>query len=109
MLFCPGLGGYSNVRHSIMKPICRHCHFLAKELLEENTGRVSVFSLSQQEREKAKTEPEEMVAAHYSLSCHMGVWDEGVSGSPKGRHFTVNVVNRASACFYFSHNTAMHL
>ena len=56
-----------------MKPICRHCHFLAKELLEENTGRVSVFSLSQQEREKAKTEPEEMVAAHYSLICHMGV------------------------------------
>ena len=90
-----------------MKPICRRCHFLCKEHREENTGRVLAFSLSQQEREKAESAPQEMIATYYSLNCHMGVWDEGVSGSTQDRNSTVNLVPRASACFFFPYHPAM--
>jgi len=90
-----------------MKPICRHCHFLAKESREENTGRVHAFSLNKQEREKAALAPQEMVATHYSLNCHMGVWDEGVSGSTDERNSIINLVPRASGCFFFPYHPAM--
>lgn len=90
-----------------MKPICRHCHFLAKEYREENTGRVLKFSLTKPERENATLSPEEVVAAHYSLNCHMGVWDEGVSGSKQEKNSVINVTPRASSCFFFPYHPAM--
>lgn len=90
-----------------MKPICRHCHFLAKEYREENTGRVLKFSLTKLERENAALSPQEVVAAHYSLNCHMGVWDEGVSGSKQERNSVINVTPRASSCFFFPYHPAM--
>jgi hypothetical protein len=90
-----------------MQPVCRNCHFLSKEHREENTGRVLVFSLSAQEREKATTAPQEMVAPYYSLNCHLGVWDEGISGQTQERNSTVNLVPRASGCFFFPYRPAM--
>lgn len=90
-----------------MKPICRHCHFLAKEYREENTGHVLKFSLTQPERENAALSPQEVVAAHYSLNCHMGIWDEGVSGSKQERNSVINVTPRASSCFFFPYHPAM--
>ena len=69
-----------------MKAICRHCHFLAKETREEKTGHPITFSLNKQEREKAALASIEIVPTYYSLNCHMGVWDEGVSGSKEERN-----------------------
>lgn len=89
-----------------MKPICRQCHFLTKEYCEENTGRIRRFSLNEQEREKAKLTPEEIIATHYSLKCYMGVWDEGISGSAQERYSIVNQP-RTSDCFFFPHHPAM--
>ena len=89
-----------------MKPICRHCHFLSKEH-REDTGRALAFSLSEQEREKAALAPREVVAMHYSLNCHMGVWDEGVSGSIEERNSIINLTSRASGCFFFPYHPAM--
>lgn len=90
-----------------MKPICRHCHFLAKEYREENTGRALAFSLNKQEREKAALASNEIVATYYSLNCHMGVWVEGVSGSTEERNAIINLVPRASGCFFFPYHAAM--
>jgi hypothetical protein len=90
-----------------MEPICRHCHFLTKEHREENTGRVLVFPLNKQEREKAALSPHEIVADYYSLNCHMGVWDEGVSGSIDERNTVINLTPRASSCFFFPYHPAM--
>lgn len=90
-----------------MKPICRHCHFLAKAYREENTGRSLVFSLNKQEREKAALASNEIVATYYSLNCHMGVWDEGVSSSTEERNAIINLVPRASGCFFFPYHAAM--
>lgn len=90
-----------------MKPICRHCHFLAKEYQEENTGRALTFSLNKQEREKAALASNEIVATYYSLNCHMGIWDEGVSGSTEERNAIINLVPRASSCFFFPYHAAM--
>ena len=44
---------------------------------------------------------------YYSLKCYMGVWDEGVPGSPKDRNSKVNLVDRKSECFFFPYNPAM--
>lgn len=90
-----------------MRPICRNCHFLAKDHREENTGRVHTFSLSHKEREGADSAPEKLVPEYYSLKCHMGVWDEGASGSVQDRNSTLNLVDRESACFFMPHNPAM--
>lgn len=90
-----------------MKSICRHCHFLAKEYRDENTGRVLTSPLNKQEREKAALASNEMVATYHSLNCHMGVWDEGVSGSTEERNATINLVPRASSCFFFPYHAAM--
>lgn len=90
-----------------MKPICRNCHFLSKEHQEENTGRVLVFTLNAQEREKAANAPQEMIAPHYSLKCHLGVWDESISGQTQERASKVNRVPRGSSCFFFPYHPAM--
>lgn len=90
-----------------MKSICRHCHFLSQEHREENTGRAIVFSLNKQERDKAALAPHEAVANYYSLNCHMGVWDEGVSGTIEERNILINVTLRTSNCFFFPYHPAM--
>lgn len=90
-----------------MRPICRHCHFLAKETREENTGRILAFTLNKQERENAALTSNEMVATYYSLNCHMGVWDEGISGSIEERNEIINLVPRASGCFFFPYHASM--
>lgn len=90
-----------------IKPICRHCHFLSKELRDRNNGAVIVFSLSSQERENAATSPNEVTADYYSLNCRMGVWDEGVSGSKDERNALINLMPRDSRCFFFPYNPAM--
>jgi hypothetical protein len=89
-----------------MKPNCRNCHFLSKEH-RDNSGQVFVFSLTQQERDKVAITPDEVVATYYSLNCHMGVWDEGVSGTVQDRNSTVNLTQRDSNCFFFPYHPAM--
>lgn len=90
-----------------MKTICRNCHFLAKEYREENTGRPLSFSLSESERELVRSDPNNAVKDRYSLKCHVGVWDEGVSQLPGGRDRTLNVTVRKESCFFFPYNPAM--
>lgn len=90
-----------------MRCICRNCHFLSKEHRVEGSGQIFKFSLSQAEREKAKTSPLEIIPSHYSLNCIMGVWDEAVSGSIQDRESTLNKILRDSACFFFPHRPAM--
>lgn len=90
-----------------MKAICRNCHFLAKEYREENTGRPLSFSLNESERELVQSDPASAVKDHYSLKCHLGVWDEGVSQSPGGRDVTLNKTHRKNICFFFPYHSAM--
>lgn len=87
-----------------MKAICRNCHFLAKE---ENTGRLLSFSLNESERELVQSNPACAVKDYYSLKCHFGVWDEGVSQSPGGRDITLNKTHRKGSCFFFPYHPAM--
>jgi len=89
-----------------MKKNCRHCHFLAKEHRDE-TGAVHSLSLSENEREKLAKDPENAVPNHYTMNCHMGVWDEGVSGSNKERNDIVNIITRNNSCFFFPYRPAM--
>ena len=90
----------------MMKPICRNCHFLSKET-REVTGHALVFTLTQLEREKVAQTPNEDTFKHYSLNCHMGVWDEGVMGGTKERDATINLTPRALKCFFFPYQPAM--
>ena len=90
-----------------MKPICRNCHFLAKEYREENTGRPLSFSLDGSERSLVQSDPAHAVKDYYSLKCHIGVWDEGVSQPPGGRDVTLNKTPRKHDCFFFPYHSAM--
>lgn len=89
-----------------MKANCRNCHFLSKEY-RDNNGQSFVFSLTIDEREKVILKPDEVVASRYSLSCHMGVWDEGVSGTMKDRDSIINTIRRDCSCFFYPYHPAM--
>lgn len=87
-----------------MKPICRNCHFLSKEIKEFGSGQALVFTLNAKERDR-EVPSHQIVAPHYSLNCHMGVWDEGVSSA--GDRKAILDIDRGSTCFFFPHNPAM--
>jgi hypothetical protein len=90
-----------------MRKICRNCHFLAKETRDNNTGTPIVFSLTNQERKSLESSPDDAVPQHYALNCHMGVWDEGVSGTTKERDMIINRERRSTHCFFFRYHPAM--
>ncbi|HEY0491260.1 MAG TPA: hypothetical protein VGD30_17250 [Telluria sp.] len=90
-----------------MKAVCRNCHFLSKETRDPGTGDPIVFALNSQERKAMESAPGEVVAQFYALNCHMGVWDEGVSGSAQDRDTIINLTRRGSSCFFFPHHPAM--
>ena len=89
-----------------MKEICGNCHFLSKEV-RESTGRFLSFSVTPKERAAVKAGEIAFVASHYSLKCHMGVWDEGVAPGKEDRPERINITNRADKCFFFPHNPGM--
>ncbi len=90
-----------------MRTICRKCHFLAKETRDSGTGTPIVFSLNKQERKVLESSPNDVVSRYYALNCHMGVWDEGVSGSPNDRDTIINRTKRNASCFFFPYYPAM--
>jgi hypothetical protein len=91
---------------SSMKKICRNCHFLSKEH-RDPAGNVMKFPLTQEERKKCETDTGGAVPIYYSMNCHMGIWDEGVSGSRLERSVLVNQTTRAGNCFFFPYHPAM--
>lgn len=90
-----------------MKAICRNCHFLAKETRGSSAETPIVFTLNQDERKLLESSPENVVPQYYALNCHMGVWDEGVSGSAKERSTIINRTTRNGNCFFFPYHSAM--
>jgi len=87
--------------------ICRNCHFLAKEIREESTGRPLIFSVSKEEREKARKGDANFVKNYYCLKCYMGVWDEGISPGKGQRLKRINEINRSNQCFFFPFHSDM--
>ena len=69
-------------KYSRMKHVCTNCHFFAKEYREPNTGRPLVWDVSKDERDKANKGDTNFIGGMYSLKCHMGVWDEGLTPDP---------------------------
>lgn len=90
-----------------MKQICRNCHFLSKEIREDNTGRVLSFSVTASEREQAQHGNIDFIGDHYCLKCHHGVWDEGVSPGKENRLKIVNETKGKRECFFWPYNSAM--
>lgn len=89
------------------KLICRDCIFLAKDIREDNNGRVLTFSVKKDEREKAKKGDVNFIKDRYCLNCHMGVWNEGVSPGKERRLERVNEINRRNECFFFPYHPDM--
>ena len=87
-----------------MKHVCRNCHFLSKEIREENTGRVLNFSVTADEREQVRNGNINFVKDHYCLKCYQGVWDEGVTPGKENRSKIVNDTNRKNKCFYWKYS-----
>ncbi len=90
-----------------MKEICRNCHFLAKDYREENTDRVLSFSLTQNDRNAFKENMFDTIDYHYSLKCHLGVWDEGVIRYKRNRPHLINEIKRKNKCFFYPYQPEM--
>ena len=89
----------------MLKINCSSCHFLSKEHRGPD-GQPLAFTLAKEDREHLKENPGK-VFEHYTLCCHMGVWDEAVSGASIDRDAAINRTDRSHQCFYFPHNSAM--
>lgn len=90
-----------------MKQICKNCHFLSKEIREENTGRVQNTSISSKDREKAENGIVDFIPEYYSMKCYLGVWDEGVNSGKENRLSIVLKTKRKGKCFFLPYNPGM--
>jgi hypothetical protein len=84
---------------------CSSCHFLSKEHRGPD-GQPLAFTLSADDRTKLKIEPGK-IFERYTLCCHMGVWDEAVSGTNVDRASVINQMERHQRCFHFPYDSAM--
>ena len=89
-----------------MKQICRNCHFLCKENIDD-AGKVYKNLITEREREKVKKGEINFISDHYSLNCYLGVWDEGVIPGKQNRLNIVNGIKRNGECFFFPYNQKM--
>ncbi len=84
---------------------CRNCHFLTKS--SASGGAIHSFALRENERDVIATDTL-AIENNYSLSCHKGVWDEGVDPSIKNeRDLFINKFDRNDFCFYFPSKRGM--
>ncbi|MGD0382092.1 MAG: hypothetical protein ABSA77_01135 [Thermoguttaceae bacterium] len=80
---------------------------MAKEYRNINPSDTYCFSVSKDERDKAKQEYIDFVDGKSCLKCHMGVWDEGLDQKKDQRLYRVNKVNRRDKCFFFHYDPSM--
>ena len=90
-----------------MKAICRNCHFLSKEIRDENSDNFYCAAASITEREQAKSNNIDFIPDHFILKCYRGVWDEGVNPSKDKRLQIVNNTDRNKKCFFWPYDSAM--
>lgn len=65
------------------------------------------FALTKQDRMNCESNIDIAIPESYSLNCHMGIWDEGVSDSRRKRSLVINQTSRSTGCFYFPYHAAM--
>ncbi|WP_394789496.1 hypothetical protein [Rhodoferax sp.] len=58
------------------------------------------FALSTDDRKRIEANSDEAIPNYYALNCHMGIWDEGVSGSKPERSIVINQTPRKNSCFF---------
>ena len=90
-----------------MKRNCLNCHFFSKEHHPEHGEGVFKFSLDLEERKRFKEDPVGFDRGWYSLSCYMGVWDEGVSRVSSDEDTVLFSQERGRSCFFFPYRKAM--
>jgi len=97
--------GPTTAKDHMPKQSCSSCHFLSKEHRGPD-GRTLAFALAKEDRAHLQENPGK-VFEHYTLCCHMGVWDEAASGASVDRDTAVNKTDRSHHCFYFPYDSAM--
>ncbi len=90
-----------------MNEICRNCHFFAQTLPPEGRGPRYVFSLSTERRAACARSEFKDDDPFYSLSCHRGVWDEGLKHPSFDFDHEINKKDRKNFCYFFPHHEGM--
>ena len=80
---------------------------MAKEIREDNKGRILSFPVTAEERKKIKNGDIDFVNEQYSLKCHHGVWDEGIIPGKENRLNNINETKRKGKCFFYPYNPGM--
>jgi hypothetical protein len=90
-----------------MKRNCLNCHFLCNSHREDNTGRELKFALTEDIRNSLEKDPVGYDRGWYSLQCHMGVWDEGVTPVAIEEDETLFTQARGHRCFFIPYRKSM--
>lgn len=89
------------------KQTCVDCHFFVKE--SRSTG-PATFVVTSADRELSRKGDYSWHKEYYAIACHLGVWDEGVSGYDSSRrHEIVAETERRNFCFFWPHRPGMLL
>ena len=80
---------------------CKNCHFLTKEVRDDNVGKPYLFSWKNHERSKLELEE------HYSASCYKGIWDTGIDPRLNSRMKDILLENRRDSCFFIEAQEGM--
>ncbi len=90
------------------KQACVDCHFFVKQAAPLPSPQVYVSLVTREERQQAKA-GDYAWSNHYSLGCHMLVWDEGHQFDATRKHAAVVVADRRKFCFFWEFRPGMML
>ncbi len=87
---------------------CATCHFFVRTHLSDRTQPFTL-DVSGANRLRAKAGSLSWQREYESLSCHKGVWDEGLGIHGEDLLKQISQVRRNGKCFYFEHSPGMLL
>src|SRR2546428_9540647 len=89
------------------KQACGDCHFFIKAAPSLSSPNVHPYSATSEERKRAATADFSWAKDNLMLSCHLGVWDEGLGSNKNAQKETIVDKNRRGFCFFWPYQPGM--
>jgi len=96
------------VTFPFQKQTCAGCHFFIRTHIQRD-GRAFTLEISDSNRLKAENGDVSWQRDAEALSCHKGVWDEGVGVHGTSKAQLISAVRRNGRCYYFAYHPGMLL
>ena len=93
---------------TIRKQTCTGCHFFVRNY-HQRDGKVFTLEVSTEQRVAAKAGDTSCQREGESLSCHKGIWDEGLGFPGTSKPIQIAQTRRNRQCHFFQYRPGMLL